>query len=67
MQPSLVYRGSVKDIWVESPPSADQFGTGYMDFRDDGSFSIFDYGTMPWGIPGKAQSLYETSLEFFMP
>ncbi len=60
-----IYPGSVKNIWQEEPPTETSFGRGYMEFRDDDSFSIFDYGTFPWGINGKGQSLYNTSLKFF--
>jgi phosphoribosylaminoimidazole-succinocarboxamide synthase len=62
---TTIYRGSVKDIKQVISASDTAFGTGWMEFRDDGSYSIFDYGTMPWGIQGKGGWLYRTSLEFF--
>ena len=61
---SIIYRGSVKNIEGYAPSTATRFGKGSMHFHSDG-YSIFDYGTMPWKIPGKGRHLYETSLKFF--
>jgi len=60
-----IYEGSVKDLYMETVPTETEFGRGYMEFRNDGSFSVFDYGTMPWGIERKGDWLYRTSLKFF--
>lgn len=54
-----VYRGSVKNFFVEKEPTADKMGEGYFEFTDD--YSIFDYGKMPDTIAGKGEALARLS------
>ena len=54
-----VYRGSVKNFFVEKEPTADKIGEGYFEFTDD--YSIFDYGKMPDTIAGKGEALARLS------
>lgn len=46
---------SVKEVRVESEPTADALGVGAFSFTDD--YSVFDWGKMPDEIPDKGASL----------
>ncbi len=46
---------SVKDVRIETKPSAGSLGRGAFVFSDD--YSVFDWGRMPDPIPGKGASL----------
>jgi phosphoribosylaminoimidazole-succinocarboxamide synthase len=46
---------SVKEFRVEREPTATATGRGRFAFTDD--YSVFDWGAMPDGIPGKGRSL----------
>ncbi|MEM3086687.1 MAG: phosphoribosylaminoimidazolesuccinocarboxamide synthase [Halobacteria archaeon] len=59
----LAHTGSVKSLYVEKPPTADSFGTGYFEFSDH--YSVFDYGRMPDDIPSKGEALKRMSLHWF--
>lgn len=48
--------GSAKDVWIIEPPTKEKTGYGVFRFLDD--FSVFDYGKMPGGIPGKGNALW---------
>ncbi len=47
--------GSVKDVTILENATADMFGAGVFEFKDD--YSIFDYGKMPDTIPSKGEAL----------
>ena len=50
---------TAKDVWIVGEPSQDKMGVGVFRFLND--FSVFDYGKMPGGIPGKGHALWMTS------
>jgi phosphoribosylaminoimidazole-succinocarboxamide synthase len=54
---SLLYRGSVKDIYSVGP--------GTLEFRFSNRYSIFDWGEMPDAIPGKGEALARMGEAFF--
>ncbi len=47
--------GSVKDLAVQKPATAEETGVGVFKFTDD--YSVFDFGKMPDVIPGKGEAL----------
>jgi phosphoribosylaminoimidazole-succinocarboxamide synthase len=47
--------GSVKDLRIIKPATAEKMGVGVFHFTDD--YSVFDYGKMPDVIPGKGEAL----------
>lgn len=47
--------GSVKDLKLEKPATAEEAGIGVFHFTDD--YSVFDYGKMPDTIPSKGEAL----------
>jgi phosphoribosylaminoimidazole-succinocarboxamide synthase len=51
--------GSVKDLKVDTTATAETTGRGTFTFTDD--YSVFDYGKMPDGIPGKGEALCRMS------
>lgn len=63
MVAKLVHVGSVKSLYVESPPTPSAFGTGYFEFSNH--YSVFDYGRMPDDVPSKGEALKRMSLHWF--
>ena len=66
----LLHSGSVKDFYVENPPTDDAFGGGYLKFRKrpdgTGPISIFDLKhRFPFGIRGKAEAMFDETVYFF--
>ncbi len=47
--------GSVKDLAVQKPATAEETGVGVFKFTDD--YSVFDFGKMPDVIPCKGEAL----------
>ncbi len=47
--------GSVKDLFVKKPATANETGIGVFHFTDD--YSVFDYGKMPDVIEAKGEAL----------
>ncbi|MDD5182036.1 MAG: phosphoribosylaminoimidazolesuccinocarboxamide synthase [Candidatus Nanoarchaeia archaeon] len=48
--------GSSKDLWLIKKPEGNETGIGIFTLTDD--FSVFDYGKMGKGIPGKGHALW---------
>lgn len=59
-----VYKGSVKNFFVEKEPTQNSFGKGFFEFTDD--YSIFDFGKMPDVIPFKGEALARMSAFNFL-
>jgi phosphoribosylaminoimidazole-succinocarboxamide synthase len=62
----LVKRGKVKDFYIHPDhlPTDTMFGIGCQHWPDD-RYSLFDYGTFPQEIPGKADAMHGETVHFF--
>lgn len=62
----LVKEGKVKNFYVDTDrrPTYGAFGVGYQHWPND-RYSLFDYGTFPQEIPGKADAMYKETIRFF--
>ena len=63
---NLAKRGKSREFWVYKgrEPTPSQLGLGYQYWAED-NYSLFDKGTFPQSIPGKADSNYKTGVKFF--
>lgn len=63
---TLFKHGKVKDFYVDpdNMPTDREFGIGFQTWPDD-RFSLFDYGTFPDMIEGKADAMYRETINFF--
>lgn len=59
----LLATGSVKNIYVETPPSENQLGIGAFEFTND--YSVFDWGKMPQTIDDKGEALKKETVHWF--
>jgi phosphoribosylaminoimidazole-succinocarboxamide synthase len=62
----LVKKGKARQFWIynEKEPSDTALGLGYQFWAAD-NYSLFDKGTFPQQIPGKAENNYKTGVNFF--
>lgn len=63
MPSRLAHTGSVKFLYVETPPTPKAFGAGHFEFSN--RYSVFDYGRMPDDIPSKGEALKRMTLHWF--
>lgn len=59
----LLKKGSVKEVYVLQEPQEERLGEGRFVFTD--SYSVFDWGEMPQGIPSKGEALCLMGAYFF--
>lgn len=59
-----MYKGSVKDFFIEKEPTEKSLGEGYFEFTDN--YSVFDYGKMQDQIAGKGEALARMSVYNFL-